>query len=169
MTAAPCSVALTSTWHNSDAVIRRVRSERPCGSTSKHPRKWSLQEGRADLPRPTCSEAGYRPGASSSGSSFNSKTRSELSASTKTHLATALGIVAARHGQLPAELAKLRRYGLIIIDEVRLPFLNTNGYEDRNVVERSFALNKQWRRIATRYNKLAITYRAAAVLHACIT
>ena len=63
----------------------------------------------------------------------------------KTHLATALGIVAARHGhrvlfatatdwvtrltdahrhgQLPAELAKLRRYGLIIVDEVGyLPF-----------------------------------------------
>jgi DNA replication protein DnaC len=63
----------------------------------------------------------------------------------KTHLATALGIVAARHGhrvlfatatdwvtrltdahrhgQLPAELARLRRYGLIIVDEVGyLPF-----------------------------------------------
>ena len=63
----------------------------------------------------------------------------------KTHLATALGIVAARHGQrvlfatatdwvtrlsdahrhgqLPAEIAKLRRYGLIIVDEVGyLPF-----------------------------------------------
>ena len=63
----------------------------------------------------------------------------------KTHLATALGNVAARHGhrvlfatatdwvtrltdahqhgQLPAELAKLRRYGLIIVDEVGyLPF-----------------------------------------------
>ena len=63
----------------------------------------------------------------------------------KTHLATALGIVAARHGQrvlfatatdwvtrltdahragrLPQELAKLRRYGLIIVDEVGyLPF-----------------------------------------------
>ena len=41
----------------------------------------------------------------------------------KTHLATALEIVAARHGQPPAELAKLRRYGLIIVDEVGyLPF-----------------------------------------------
>ena len=63
----------------------------------------------------------------------------------KTHLATALGIVAARHGhrvlfatatdwvtrltdahrqgRLPAELARLRRYGLIIVDEVGyLPF-----------------------------------------------
>ena len=63
----------------------------------------------------------------------------------KTHLATALGIVAARHGhrvlfgtatdwvtrlteahrqgRLPVELARLRRYGLIIVDEVGyLPF-----------------------------------------------
>ena len=63
----------------------------------------------------------------------------------KTHLATALGIVAAWHGhrvlfatatdwvtrltdahrqgRLPAELARLRRYGLIIVDEVGyLPF-----------------------------------------------
>ena len=47
--------------------------------------------------------------------------------------------------------------------------LDTDAYKDRNVVERSFALNKQWRGIATRYDKLAITYRAAAVLHACIT
>jgi len=63
----------------------------------------------------------------------------------KTHLATALGIIAARHGhrvlfatatdwvtrltdahrqgRLPNELARLRRYGLIIVDEVGyLPF-----------------------------------------------
>ena len=37
------------------------------------------------------------------------------------------------------------------------------------VVERSFALNEQWRGIATRYDKVAITYRAAAVLRVCIT
>ena len=63
----------------------------------------------------------------------------------KTHLATGLGMIAARHGhrvlfatatdwvtrlgdahrqgRLPAELARLRRYGLIIVDEVGyLPF-----------------------------------------------
>ncbi|MDJ1372639.1 IS5/IS1182 family transposase, partial [Gulosibacter molinativorax] len=32
-----------------------------------------------------------------------------------------------------------------------------------------FALVKQWRGIATRYDKLAITYRAGAVLHAVLT
>ena len=51
----------------------------------------------------------------------------------------------------------------------RPPALDTETYKGRNVVERHFALAKQWRGLATRYDKLAITYRAAAVLSACIT
>lgn len=47
----------------------------------------------------------------------------------------------------------------------RPPVFDDNAYKGRNVVERSFALVKQWRGIATRYDKLAITYRAGAVLH----
>lgn len=50
----------------------------------------------------------------------------------------------------------------------RPPALDAEIYKSRNVVERSFNLSKQWRGLATRYDKLAITYRAAAVLHACI-
>lgn len=42
-------------------------------------------------------------------------------------------------------------------------------YKDRNVVERSFNKVKQWRGLATRYDKLAITYRAAATIFAIIT
>jgi len=42
-------------------------------------------------------------------------------------------------------------------------------YKARNVVERSFAALKQWRGLATRYDKLAIVYRAGAVLAAIIT
>lgn len=42
-------------------------------------------------------------------------------------------------------------------------------YKDRNVVERSFALAKQWRALATRYDKLAITYRAGITLCAILT
>ncbi|QBJ96026.1 hypothetical protein ERC79_08615 [Rhodococcus sp. ABRD24] len=39
----------------------------------------------------------------------------------------------------------------------------------RNVVERSFATLKPWRGLATRYNKLALTYRAEVALSAvCI-
>lgn len=51
----------------------------------------------------------------------------------------------------------------------RPPGLDTDAYRGRNVVERHFALIKQWRGLATRYDKLAITYRAAIVLAACIT
>ena len=50
----------------------------------------------------------------------------------------------------------------------RPPGLDTDLYRERNVVERSFALIKQWRSLATRYDKLAITYRAAVVLSACL-
>jgi transposase len=50
----------------------------------------------------------------------------------------------------------------------RPPGLDRQMYRQRNVVERSFALTKQWRALATRYDKLAITYRAAVVLSACL-
>lgn len=51
----------------------------------------------------------------------------------------------------------------------RPPKFDAESYRRRNVVERSFALLKQWRALATRYDKLAITYRAAVVMAACIT
>ena len=51
----------------------------------------------------------------------------------------------------------------------RPPGLDTAAYRGRNVVERHFALTKQWRGLATRYDKLAITYRSGAVLHAVLT
>ena len=51
----------------------------------------------------------------------------------------------------------------------RPPAFNETLYKKRNLVERSFALLKQWRGLATRYDKLAIVYRAAVVLSACIT
>ena len=41
-------------------------------------------------------------------------------------------------------------------------------YRGRNVVERHFCHLKQWRGLATRYDKHAITYRAAVVLNAVI-
>jgi len=42
-------------------------------------------------------------------------------------------------------------------------------YRSRNVIERRFCHLKQWRGVATRYDKLAITYRAAATIFAIIT
>lgn len=41
-------------------------------------------------------------------------------------------------------------------------------YKNRNVIERGFCRLKQWRGLATRYDELAIVYRAAVVLNAVI-
>ena len=48
----------------------------------------------------------------------------------------------------------------------RPPSFDAEDYKGRNVVERSFNVFKQWRGLATRYDKLAITYRGGAVLRA---
>jgi transposase len=45
---------------------------------------------------------------------------------------------------------------------------DTDDYRGRNVIERRCCHLKQWRGLATRYDKLAVVYRAAAVLHAVI-
>lgn len=43
-----------------------------------------------------------------------------------------------------------------------------DDYRGRNVIERRFCHLKQWRGLATRYDKHATTYRAAVVLNAVI-
>jgi transposase len=48
----------------------------------------------------------------------------------------------------------------------RPPAFDPLAYKGRNVVERSFNDHKQWRGIATRYDKLATVYRGAVVLRA---
>lgn len=48
----------------------------------------------------------------------------------------------------------------------RPPAFDAEDYKGRNVIERGFNITKQWRGLATRYDKLAIVYRAAAVLRA---
>jgi len=48
----------------------------------------------------------------------------------------------------------------------RPPAFDPITYKARNVVERSFNDHKQWRGIATRYDKLATVYRGAVVLRA---
>lgn len=51
----------------------------------------------------------------------------------------------------------------------RPPAFDSQDYKGRNVIERGFSLTKQWRGLATRYDKLAIVYRGAAVLRAITT
>lgn len=46
--------------------------------------------------------------------------------------------------------------------------LDTDDYRNRNVIERRFCQTKQWRGLATRYDKHAIIYRAAILIHAAI-
>lgn len=81
-----------------------------------------------------------------------------------------------------ATRARLRQRGIVAVipqpsDQIanrkrrgslggRPPALDTEDYKGRNVVERNFNVVKQWRGLATRYDKLAIVYRAAAVLRA---
>ncbi|GAB3870008.1 hypothetical protein GCM10028801_46510 [Nocardioides maradonensis] len=50
----------------------------------------------------------------------------------------------------------------------RPPAFDPVTYKRRNVVERSFNDHKQWRGIATRYDKLAANYRGGVVLRAIV-
>lgn len=50
----------------------------------------------------------------------------------------------------------------------RPPGFDAVEYKGRNVVERRFCHVKQWRGLATRYDKLAVVFRAAVVLNAVI-
>jgi transposase len=50
----------------------------------------------------------------------------------------------------------------------RPPAFDAVDYRQRNVIERRFCHLKQWRGLATRYDKLATVYRAAAVLNAVL-
>lgn len=50
----------------------------------------------------------------------------------------------------------------------RPPAFDAAAYKGRNVVERSFNRIKDWRGLATRYDKLALTYRGGVVLRAII-
>lgn len=46
--------------------------------------------------------------------------------------------------------------------------LDAVDYKNRNVIERRYCHTKQWRGLATRYDKHAIVYRAAVILNAVI-
>lgn len=48
----------------------------------------------------------------------------------------------------------------------RPPKTDPDRYAKRHVIENGFAQIKQWRGLATRYDKLALTYRAGVLLRA---
>jgi transposase len=45
---------------------------------------------------------------------------------------------------------------------------DTELYKDRNVIERSYETIKQWRGLATRYDKLAVIFRGGAILRSIV-
>ncbi|GGE03388.1 IS5 family transposase [Aureimonas endophytica] len=47
--------------------------------------------------------------------------------------------------------------------------LNRKAYRRRNVIERMFGRLKNWKRIATRYDRLAVNYLSAIALIATVT
>lgn len=47
--------------------------------------------------------------------------------------------------------------------------LNRTAYRRRNIIERMFGKLKNWKRIATRYDRLAVNYLAAIALVALAT
>lgn len=51
----------------------------------------------------------------------------------------------------------------------RLHPFDQSAYRQRNIIERMFCRLKDWRRIATRYDKLAVNYTAAVLIAAIIT
>lgn len=71
-------------------------------------------------------------------------------------------VIPAKRDQIAARKRRGRRGG-------RPNGFDPTAYRGRNVVERSFARAKQWRGLATRYDKLAITYRAAVMICAILT
>ena len=63
------------------------------------------------------------------------------------------------------QIAHRRRRGSV---GGRPPKFDATTYKKRNVVERSFNDYKQWRGLATRYDKLATIYRGGVVLRAIL-
>lgn len=61
------------------------------------------------------------------------------------------------------QIANRRRHGTA---GGRPPNFDATTYKGRNVIERSFNDHKQWRGLATRYDKLAVVYRGGVVLRA---
>jgi len=45
---------------------------------------------------------------------------------------------------------------------------HADTYRDRNVIERSYHRLKQWRGLATRYDKLAVVFRGGAILRSIV-
>jgi transposase len=82
-------------------------------------------------------------------------------------------LVADKGYSYPSIRAELRRRGIAAViptrsDQRRRPGFDRQAYRERNRAERSVGRLKQFRRIATRYEKLATNYLAWVTLAAVI-
>jgi transposase len=74
----------------------------------------------------------------------------------------------------PSIRAELRRRGIGVViptrsDQGRQSGFDQAAYRERNRVERAVGRLKQFRRVATRYEKLAVNYLAMVILAAVVT
>jgi putative transposase len=76
-------------------------------------------------------------------------------------------MTAMRCGSSFSNAGPSRSFPTIRLAKRRHPFDET-AYPQRNLIERMFCRLKDWRRIATRYDKLAATFAAAVMLAAII-
>jgi transposase len=83
-------------------------------------------------------------------------------------------LVADKGYSYPSVRAELRRRGIAAViptraDQHHQPGFDRQAYRQRNRVERSVGRLKQFRRIATRYEKLVVNYLAWVTLAATLT
>jgi transposase len=71
-------------------------------------------------------------------------------------------------GQLPSAEQRARRAQKIPLGRMVEPEDIAQAYKLRNLIERMFCRLKDWRRIATRYDKLATNFAAAVTLAAIV-
>lgn len=89
------------------------------------------------------------------------KAYSHLSTRTRLRARRISHTIPERRDQIAHRKAKGSRGG-------RPPTFNPVLYRDRNVVERGYNRLKQWRGIATRYDKYALTYEGGVLLAAMV-
>ena len=110
----------------------------------------------ADIAVPTGARARWRPDAVVADKAYSHpSTRQALRAK------GIAAVIPQRHDQIEHRKARGSRGG-------RPPGFDPEAYRGRNVVERAFGRLKQWRAVATRYDKHARNYRAGIVLAAIV-
>lgn len=108
------------------------------------------------VPRPGMGRARTRPAAVMGDKAYSSKANRSLLRARKIK-----AVIPEPRDQIANRKRKGARGG-------RPVDFDSEAYKGRSVVEQSFNIFKQWRSIATRYDKLAITYRSGVALYSVL-